>query len=232
MKKAFLIILVVVSCIASCQEYMTLDEIYSKYNKGNVSYNSLDCEVTPLFFEGNISDTSFYKLNIQKEQYIYIKVDKGDEQKDILLVKDREILICTEMNGNNINLDLDVNQIEAFGIDFFNKKYICLITGGTGLYKSGSFQEIRFYILIDLNTPIGVVTTWSRANSELSFININNDDNIDFLQLVNNPDVNNRYFIKASTISSGKLNPMNRNNLNIELEKSKDGRYKIINNVK
>lgn len=232
MKKAFLIILIITSRVAACQEYMTLDEIYSKYNTGNVSYNSLDCEVTPLYFEGNTSDSSFYKLNIQKKQYIYIKIDKGDEQKDILLVKDREILLRTEMNGNNINLDLDVDQIKAYEIEFLNKKYLCFITGGTGLYKSGSFQEIGFYILIDLNTPIGVVTAWSRAKSELSFVNINNDDNIDFLQLVNNPDVNNRYFMKESTISSGKLNPINRNNLNIELEKSKDGRYKIINNVK
>ena len=145
MKKAFLIILVITSSITSCREYMTLDEIYSKYNKGSISYSSLDCEVIPLDFEGNISDSSFYKLNIQNENYIYIKVDKGYDQKDILLVKDREILIRTEMNESYINLDLDVNQIEAYGIEFLNKKYLCLITGGTGLYKSGSFQEIKFY---------------------------------------------------------------------------------------
>lgn len=135
--------------------------------------------------ENTIVDTNYQEFVYQRR--------RGSRADTMTLLQERASDLCyVRLRGmriplNAITMDtvepasVDLSTAPAYRVSTRSRSYVCFIGSGTGLYQSGSFQSIRFYLIYDEATPNPVVIL-SAINSIKSLVDENRDDHLDFVR--------------------------------------------------
>ena len=179
-----LLLILFVSCgLATKNEYKNLSSLLENKNHNRVRVKELPKEIVPWYIEGVESDTSTYLLHSYPNIRL-IKIDHGKDAQSIIKINDKEFLGKIENNKITTDLDMDFYHASVYKLQLNNKKFICIVSLGTGLLQCGSFQQIAFFVLVDITHPKDekVYFLHSYDNSIFAFDDIDNDGNLDFLR--------------------------------------------------
>lgn len=228
--KAGLVILFMCGVIACRgQTGKSIDKLFRQLNKGSIDFKKVEKKFTPIYYEGLSTDTTVFKL--EGHNIVYYKCDNNKEAIDLIKIDNVEHSLFIEKNGNRIPLDLDILNASLFECTAFKKNYFCIISGGTGLYKSGTFQEIKFFVLIDITDKNNIVfyELFSRASSIHSIGDFNKDGVLDFLYVENDSLKSKTYLVTLYTIQGKQFIPIFKKSKNyfMVLKQDTKGYYTI-----
>jgi len=210
--------------VSNCQEGKTVDSLFKSLNRKEIGFKKQKGKFVEIGYKDSLSDTTVYVLN----DIYYYKVDNGRNSTDIIKINNiqNELLVC--LNFNNIHLDLDITDAGMYEINFLLKKFLCIISKGAGLYQSGSYQEINFYVLIDITDRDNpkYYNYFSRCSSIYSFGDFNGDGRLDFLKSELYNKEANCYKVVPYTVKNEHLYPFS--NTYLILKKMKRNSYRLI----
>jgi len=108
-----------------------------------------------------------------------LKVEHDNSDEDIIVVNNVRHTLQSRYHNGNIRFETDLLNSELYKLELNSKVYFCLISKGTGMYKSGTLQELTFISLINIINS-SVYSFISYSNSILAFDDIDLDGELDF----------------------------------------------------
>jgi hypothetical protein len=143
---------------------------------------------------------------------VYKKIIKGSiygPSIDLMSIKGKTYLLYKVEGDVKGDVDADPSNAKLFLLKIGKTNYYFFYCGGRGLLQSGSFQNIRFYIVFSKNTP--PVTIMSGMEYQYSFCDLNNDKKLDFIQFLSSDNPAYSFMTKCFTLQDGKFIPLNSN---------------------
>lgn len=193
---------------------------------GDLQTNKSKCVDTfrKVYYEGRSNctpglgydDTLFYVAKIKCIGHIAYKKAQTGSSLDILEYKNRSHFLKIIEEDAETSVDADPDNVPLYQLAIGKRHYYYFSCGGTGLLRSGSFQNIRFYIVFSKNTP--PIALMSGTEYKYSFCDLNNDKKLDFIQIRSSDNPSFSYMTKTFTLQDGKFIPLNSkfNNLYIK----------------
>lgn len=120
-----------------------IDSILQTLGKSKINFKRLNSRFEPIYIEGASRDSLEYILKGTNMKYC--KYDNGNAHADILVVGKQRFSLLYDREP----LDLDIEGAHLYRFNFRESKYFCIMGGGTGLLRSGSYQQITFFVLIE-----------------------------------------------------------------------------------
>lgn len=116
--------------------------------------------------------------------------------------------------------NLPGEALQVFELAFRGRRFLVVSGGGSGLFQSGSYQQVRFFHLFDLTrtTRIRYYRVASRFGIPGSFGDYNGDGRLDFIHLASGPDLHGVYEFGFLSIDPSGLSPLrNRSGLQVRI---------------
>ena len=105
-------------------------------------------------------------------------------------------------------------DLQVFELAFKGRRFLVISGGGSGLFQSGSYQQVRFFHLFDLTRTkkIHYYRIASRFGDICSFGDRNGDGQLDFVYMATGPDDHEVYGFGFLTFSPSGVSPIQSRN--------------------
>jgi hypothetical protein len=182
-----------------CTASLTLNDL----PKGNARNSGVFKQV---FFEGRSDDTLYFQADIKSIGIVsYLKINT-DSTRDVLQYRGKSFVL-SRSDGTGHPIDADPNGVAIYRCSLGGSTCYTFSMQGSGIYKSGSFQNVRFYVVFSKKmAPSAMVSALEYGSS---FCDLNKDKKVDFLQFQVSPDSANTLIIKSYTLENGRFVPLN-----------------------
>jgi len=210
MHHSAILVLLFLSFICNSQQDSDFTNALSKLNTTKIKFNPIKPGFQACNTELNSDDTLRYCLGKYGLQYSVIQNDSLPDFME-LNTKKKPVLINHE--NQVIAPKILINSSECYSFKAFRRKYILFISGGQGLLQSGSFQNIRFFTIIDITKKASWYTHsfWSITSDLISLGDFDNDNKLDFLQVFYGNEMNNEFQTILYDVHTGLEKPQSRN---------------------
>jgi hypothetical protein len=191
----------------------TFIESSNAIEKSSISLSQLPCHKSRpiskfehVFYEGKSDDTLYYVANAKGIGTVtYKKVTTGTPY-DVVEYNGKTFQLFRLDDDDTVRVDADPSTAQLFQIKIGHNRYYYFYCSGTGLLRSGSFQQISFYTIF--SKTLNPVTMISGLEYPNSFCDINNNGKLGFIQFIASDDTIFDYRIKTFELEKNKFKPV------------------------
>lgn len=169
-----------------------VNEIYNSIrllNKAPLEFFTIKEKIISISFDSLQNDTSFFL--IPNSNILYGKININNST-DFLKYNNRFYKLSLVEEKSSIPFDMDVLNAGIVKFKYEDDEFISLYSTGTGLNKSGSFQNIGLNLIIAIDSnKLSVNCFINCVPDTLSIMDFDNDRNLDYLKFIDNPVISN-----------------------------------------
>lgn len=185
MKSVFILIQLGLSQILFSQNNDNLINSLKSLNKCKINYIKIKEKIIPVSFETLEKDTNFFM--IPNTRIMYCKLN-SENSSDFIKFNDEFYPLVIKKENVKIIVDMDILQADLTGFKFNGKEFISITSTGTGLNKSGTFQNIKINtILVMDNQKLTTNSFLNYVSDTLALGFFDNDTILEYLEFINNP---------------------------------------------